>query len=112
MPEIVPMSDLDLHEHVSRFEGADHGSQVSFFYSRNEPGGGATLHRHPYEETFVVLEGTTTFTVDGERLEVEAGNVVIVPAGAEHGFVASGDGPIRQLSIHPSPRVEQVDLAG
>ena len=40
-----------------RFEGADHGSGVSFFLARTPPGRGPRLHRHPYEETFVVHEG-------------------------------------------------------
>jgi len=29
------------------------------------PDGGPRLHRHPYEEVFVVQEGTATFTAGG-----------------------------------------------
>ena len=110
-PKIVPIADLALNERVARFEGGDHGSQVSSFISRNPPGTGATLHHHPYDETFVVLDGTVTFHVDGEDHVVDGGNVVVVPAGAVHGFTASGEGNMLQVSIHPSPRVIQEEDA-
>ena len=106
-PKIVPIADLALNERVARYEGADHGAQVSAFVSRNPPGTGATLHHHPYEETFVVLDGTVTFHVDGEDHVVEGGNIVIVPPEAVHGFTAGGEGRMLQVSIHPSPRVLQ-----
>ena len=31
-----------------------------------------------------------------------AGEIVVVPAGQWHGFVNSGEGPLRQLDIHVS----------
>lgn len=40
-----------------KFEGDDHGSPVSFFFVTSPPGTGASKHRHPYVETFVVIEG-------------------------------------------------------
>jgi mannose-6-phosphate isomerase-like protein (cupin superfamily) len=64
------------------------------------PGDGPQLHRHPYEEVFVVQEGVATFTLDGEEREVRAGEVVVAPAGVAHRFVNSGDGPLRQVDIH------------
>jgi mannose-6-phosphate isomerase-like protein (cupin superfamily) len=42
----------------------------------------------------------------GEELEVGAGQVVVVPAGRWHGFVNSGDGPLKQIDIHVSPRFQ------
>jgi mannose-6-phosphate isomerase-like protein (cupin superfamily) len=70
------------------------------------PGDGPQLHRHPYEEVFVVQEGEATFVADGEERVARAGEVVIVPAGVAHSFVNSGDGPLRQLDIHVSPRFD------
>ena len=93
-----------------RFEGADHGSSVSFFVSSPEPGMGPRLHRHPYDETHVLEEGHATFTVEGEEIALEAGQAIVVPAGAAHTLVNSGDGPMRLVSIHPRPRMEQEDL--
>jgi mannose-6-phosphate isomerase-like protein (cupin superfamily) len=96
---------------ASRFEGKEHGATVSFFISRFPPGGGPELHRHPYEETFIVEEGIATFVVEGRTVLARAGQVVVVPAGAAHSFVNSGRGILRQVSIHPSDRMIQDSVA-
>jgi quercetin dioxygenase-like cupin family protein len=93
-----------------RFEGADHGAGVSFFLARPAPGGGPSLHRHPYEETFVVHEGRVNFTVDDQTIEAEAGQIVIAPPGSAHKFVNVGDAPAHMTNIHPRPRMSQEDL--
>jgi len=92
------------------FEGADHGSGVSFFLARTPPGRGPRLHRHPYEETFVVHEGQIKFTVDGQTIEARAGQIVIAPPGSAHEFVNVGDAPAHMTNIHPRPRMSQEDL--
>jgi mannose-6-phosphate isomerase-like protein (cupin superfamily) len=84
------------------FEGAEHGAQVSFFISTFEPGDGPGLHRHPYEETFVIETGSARFEVDGEQVEAGVDEIVVVPAGAAHRIVGAGDGPIHSVSIHPA----------
>jgi mannose-6-phosphate isomerase-like protein (cupin superfamily) len=66
------------------------------------PGGGTRLHRHPYEEVFVVQEGSVTFTAGDDVIEARGGQVVVVPAGVAHKFVNSGDGRLRQVDIHAS----------
>ena len=67
-------------------------------------GGGPKLHRHPYEEVFVVQEGTATFTAGEEVIEARGGQVVMVPAGVPHKFVNTGAGRLRQIDIHASER--------
>jgi mannose-6-phosphate isomerase-like protein (cupin superfamily) len=66
------------------------------------PGSGPRLHRHPYEEVFVVQEGNATFTAGEETIEVSGGQVVVVPAGVAHKFVNSGAGRVRQVDMHTS----------
>ncbi len=68
---------------------------------------GAKLHRHPYEETFIIEQGTATFTIDGEKVAVGSGHILVVPAGAAHGFLNSGDGVLRLVTIQPSDHVIQ-----
>jgi mannose-6-phosphate isomerase-like protein (cupin superfamily) len=68
------------------------------------PGGGPKLHRHPYEEVFIVQEGTATFTAGDETVEVKDGQVIVVPAGVAHKFVNSGEEWLRQVDIHASER--------
>lgn len=71
---------------------------------------GPQLHRHPYDETFVMLEGKARFEADGETIDAIAGEIVIVPAGAAHRFTNVGEVPLLQVSIHPSERIIQEDL--
>ena len=44
-------------------------------------------HYHEnYDETIYGLEGVMTFTVDGERIDIAAGETCFIPRGAVHGF--------------------------
>jgi len=42
---------------------------------------------HADDEVYVVLEGTGTLDVDGERVELREGQAAFVPARADHRFV-------------------------
>ena len=99
--QVIKRSELPERELV----GADHGGAgVCVIFVDNAPGGGPAQHKHPYEEVFITLEGTATFSIgEGERREVGPGEIVVVPAGVWHGFVNSGDGVLRQIDIHVSP---------
>jgi quercetin dioxygenase-like cupin family protein len=49
-------------------------------------------HSHDgFEETIYGLEGITTWTIDGETVDVGAGEVVCVRRGQIHGFQNRGD---------------------
>jgi quercetin dioxygenase-like cupin family protein len=88
------------------FEGHDHASTVSFFVVDQPTGGGPSLHRHPYSETFVVLGGRGRFEVDGRGVEAAVGDVVVAPAEAVHGFESLGPDNLRLVAIHAAPRME------
>jgi quercetin dioxygenase-like cupin family protein len=103
--EVIKIEELPSGENASLFDGHAHGAQVSFFLSSNAPGTGPKLHRHPYEETFIVEEGDVLFTIDEDTVQAGAGDVVVVPAGAPHKFVSRGS-THRQVSIHPVARME------
>jgi quercetin dioxygenase-like cupin family protein len=94
---------------TARFEGEGHGSSVSFFVVRNRPGEGADKHRHPYDETFVILDGRIEVIVDGELRMLGAGTIAVVPAGAWHEFKNRGEEVSLMVNIHPSPRIVQED---
>jgi mannose-6-phosphate isomerase-like protein (cupin superfamily) len=111
MPIVRPLADLRTSPTAALFEGRKQaGVEVSFFVTDHPPGGGPRLHKHPYPEVFVVQEGEATFTVDTEELLVTAGNVVVVPPDTPHRFENTGDGPLRQVSIHASGELIQVEL--
>jgi quercetin dioxygenase-like cupin family protein len=94
-----------------QFEGADHGSTISFYITNFARGQGPGLHRHPYEETFIVQAGTGTFTVGDATVDAHAGQIVVVPANTAHRFEGAGDDVLSVVSIHPVARMEQEDLA-
>jgi mannose-6-phosphate isomerase-like protein (cupin superfamily) len=84
--------------------GEDFGVGVCLFLLDAPPGRGPSLHKHPYEEILIVTEGEATFTDGESERVVREGEMAIVPAGERHAFVNSGDGPLRQIDIHVSPR--------
>ena len=86
--------------------GTDHDVGVCVIFVDAPPGRGPSLHRHPYEEILIVTEGEATFFGEADERLVRAGEVAIVPAGEPHGFTNSGEGPLKQIDIHASPRFE------
>lgn len=65
------------------------------------PGAGAPPNRHAGEdESFYVLDGTFTFTIDGETRDVGKGDFVKIPDGAVHAFRNSGEAPGRLLIVN------------
>jgi quercetin dioxygenase-like cupin family protein len=103
--KIVRVEEITVSERAAQFVGKEHGATVSFFLTSHPRGEGPDPHRHPYEETFIVQGGTVTFTVDGRQLEANAGDIVVVPAGAVHSFKGSSDERARQVTIHPVPEM-------
>jgi mannose-6-phosphate isomerase-like protein (cupin superfamily) len=47
--------------------------------------------------------GIATFTVGGDEIHAEPGDVVIVPPNTPHAFANTGEGQLRQIDIHVSP---------
>ena len=87
---------------MARYEktGEEIGAGISVIVVDAGPGEGPSLHRHPYTEVFVVLEGEARFTVGDEVRVVHAGEIAVAPAGVPHGFVNNGEGRLRQVDIH------------
>ena len=79
-------------------------------YGTDEPGVGPRLHVHPYDETFIVIEGRARFFVGDTVLDASAGEVVLGPAGVPHKFENLGPGRLQTIDIHHSPRWIQTDL--
>ena len=104
MTRILDKGDLARSETAYEFQGCHHDAGISFIVIEAPPGSGPKLHKHPYEEVFVVQEGTVTFTAGDEVIQASGGQVVVVPAGVPHKFVNSGVGTLRQIDIHPTER--------
>jgi len=107
-PGVVSAGSIRLRgSRTLRFEGADHGSDVSFFLVTNAPGEGPGLHRHPYTETWTVLDGEATITIGDQRVVALAGDTAVVAPETWHRFVNTGSGTLRMVCMHASPRIIQ-----
>jgi quercetin dioxygenase-like cupin family protein len=84
-------------------EGEEHGATVSVILDEGGPGHGPRLHRHPYDETWVVVEGSLTFQAGDEVVTAETGDIVVVPPGMPHKFTNNGPGRSRLVCIHANP---------
>src|ERR1700716_825868 len=82
------------------FEGKDHGAGLTLILVNVETGHGPNLHRHPYEEIFVVHAGTGSFFVDELEVKAGAGDIVIAPTGTAHRFTNSGRDRLQLTAIH------------
>src|SRR3954464_8300687 len=104
--EHLPLAGMS-HE----FHGEKQGAPFSAYIVAAKPGQGPALHTHPYVEVAFTIEGSATITVGEETREVNAGGVVVIPAGTPHRFVNSGDTILRQIDVHASPTFIQTNLA-
>ena len=55
------------------------------------------------DQFFRIEQGRGTITIDGEANEVEDDFAIIVPAGARHNVVASGDAPLKLYTLYGPP---------
>ena len=69
-------------------EGHESNGTLAMFEFDVEPGGKVPgAHSHDgYEETAYGLEGTLTFTVAGNKVELGPGQSLVIPRGAVHRF--------------------------
>ena len=84
---------------------SDLGAQLStMFMVQYEPNGVAGQHDHPFEETYMILEGAVDATFDGERYRMNAGDIAFAGVGSVHGFSNAADTPVRWLETQaPQP---------
>jgi mannose-6-phosphate isomerase-like protein (cupin superfamily) len=100
--KIINTSSLD----GGRFEGASDGpASISMILDVSEPGGGPRLHRHPYDETWVIEDGQLLFQVGDRQGEAGPGDIVLAPPNVPHKFTNRGPGRSRVICIHASPTI-------
>lgn len=90
---------------VKMMVDTDLGAQLStMFMVQYEPRGVAGTHDHPFEESFLILEGEVDAEFDGERYRLEAGDLAWAGVGCVHGFSNPADRPVRWLETQaPQP---------
>jgi mannose-6-phosphate isomerase-like protein (cupin superfamily) len=98
---ILNRNELPHDGNTYEFIGSQYqDTEVSFIWVDMPPGGTIRLHKHPYQEIFIIQEGVATFTVDSTTIEAYAGQIIIVPADVPHKFMNSSDKQLKQVDIH------------
>jgi len=94
-----------------KFEGKDIGTNVTvLFYATQEVGVGPRWHVHPYDEIFIMRQGRALFTIGDEKIEAQAGDILLGPADVPHKYHNLGPGLLESTDIHLSNRWIQTDL--
>ena len=90
---------------VKMMVDTDLGAQLStMFMVQYEPKGVAGAHDHPFEETYLILDGEVDAVFDGERHRLGAGDVAWAGVGCVHGFSNPAGHPVRWLETQaPQP---------
>ena len=98
---VLHRDELPYDGNTYEFQGIQHlETNVSFIWVDMPPGGTIRLHKHPYEEIFIIQEGIATFTVGSVMLDAHAGQIIIVPADVPHKFSNLSDKQLKQIDIH------------
>ena len=98
---VLHRDDLPYDGNTYEFQGIEHqATNVSFIWVDMAPGGTIRLHKHRYEEIFIIQEGIATFTVGSSTLEARAGQIIIVPAEVPHKFMNLSVQRLKQIDIH------------
>lgn len=61
----------------------------------DDPGAYYAPHYHSHDEFIVVHRGKMTFTIEGNDIELEAGDMLVLPEGTEHEARNSCNIPVR-----------------
>jgi quercetin dioxygenase-like cupin family protein len=90
---------------VKMMVDSDLGAQLqTMFMVQYEPAGVAGTHDHPFEETYMILEGEVDASFDGERHRLGRGDIAWAGVGCVHGFANPADRPVRWLETQaPQP---------
>ncbi len=90
---------------VKMMVDTDLGAQLqTMFMVQYEADGVAGAHDHPFEETYLILEGATDAAFDGEPYRLERGDIAWAGVGCVHSFRNAGRGPVRWLETQaPQP---------
>lgn len=98
---LIQRDELPYDGNTYEFQGVQYpGTEVSFIWVDMPPSGRIRLHKHPYQEIFIIQEGVATFTVGSATLEAHAGQIIIVPAEVPHKFMNLSDTQLKQIDIH------------
>ncbi|MGE0219382.1 cupin domain-containing protein [Mycolicibacterium sp.] len=86
-------------------DAADGATHMSIALVELAPGAQVRGHRHPFEESFFVLEGEPLVAIADRRYALRPNDFGLVPFAAGHAWSNPSERPARLLRVHtPQPR--------
>ncbi len=80
--------------------GEETGGGFALSLVTQPPGAATPVHIHTLEdEAFYLLDGTMTYSADGELHRLARGSFIFLRRGLPHAFRVTGDSPVRFLAI-------------
>ena len=90
--------NVRMRQLLGREDGARHTSLHELVFGK---GGYSVAHRHRWEHELVVTAGRGVAIVDGRRISLRPGVVLLVEDDEEHQFFQRGTEPLRFLTVTP-----------
>lgn len=86
---------------VSRQELIDQSESQNFTFSviNFSAGSRNKFHQHTSDQILIVTDGTGVVATESEERTVNAGDVVLIPAGENHWHGAPGDTPMSHITV-------------
>jgi quercetin dioxygenase-like cupin family protein len=88
---------------------AVHGRELTLALVELEPGIQLPEHSHPHEQGGIVLGGSMTFTVGGERRELGPGGTWLIPGDTPHSAEVGPEGAV-VIDVFSPPREDWREL--
>ena len=87
------------------FSGAQHGAGVTVAFIDAAPGHAQEPHAHTVKEVVAVQDGAATFFLGEQQARiVRAGEIVRIPAGVSHRWVAEPSG-VRAVAVYGAAQI-------
>ena len=95
--------DISTGDHFIEMEGQYYGwDSATVQVAEAGPGVGPSMHKHPVEEIFVLMEGEVAFTVNGDVLDMKGPALVRVPPNTSHNVTTLGTGRNKLITFFSS----------
>ncbi len=89
-----------------------HGEHQTVVRYRYAAGSIFPVHAHPQEQITIVLTGNIAFLLDGQRVELGPGQVIMIPGDTPHGAEVVGAASVETINTLTPRRVAPLSLRG
>ena len=87
--------------------GDRHGQAAQMTLEPGRAEGGPGNRHQGSDQWLFVVEGNGEAVIEGERVELHDGTLVLISRGEEHEVRNTGDGPLRTLNVYTPPAYDE-----